>query len=175
MTPPPPTAKGPSAASPLPVSGAVTGGRGGRRFTWGRGVPAPWSPPPWPRESASASSLPAAPFAVAGLHCLDGMGSQACPFPAKSFLREEVEKNREGGEWKSPKGTDTRIPSPARPQPLYPRQGRDPSTDPLGTCVKSSPSSCHCGGACVSPWPRKSLRPRLGVLTKGERRDHPPS
>lgn len=95
---PPPTAKGPSAASPLPVSGAVTGGRGGRRFTWGRGVPAPWSPPPWPRESASASSLPAAPFAVAGLHCLDGMGSQACPFPTKSFLREEVEKNREGGE-----------------------------------------------------------------------------
>lgn len=135
------------------------------------------APHPGPACLAPISSLSVVLHVVAELRGPDGMGSQACLFTAKTFLCEEAEKNPRRRRMKEPKGTGTRMRSSGQTftAPPLPARQRFCLWTPQWLVPNICPHPIIVEGACVCPGVGGSLRPRLGVRTKGERWDHPPS
>lgn len=139
-------------------SGAVAEGRSGQQVMWDVAHPCPWLGPACPAVFLSA--------------CPAHSGRAAHPdsSPAASCLHEEMEKKESRRRMKEPEVNrylnaflcvSAAPPPPARerPQRLTPTSCGKPATT-LSLCV-------HWVGVGM-----RSLRPELGVWTKGERRDH---
>lgn len=153
-----------------PWSGAVAEGRGGNMLCGTWYIPAPLVAHPQ-ALGVGAVLLSACLPAHSGQASLSWQqGSQVCHFPTITFFVRRWKKTERGDNERAWTEQVLDCLSVCL-QLLHLPQGRDHSDWPPASCMKSLPPPCHCvcpgwGGGM------RSLRLRLGVLTKGERRDH---